>query len=156
MMEKSQIFLQESFKSIIETISVLKIDYKFNNCYNEHLIRVYPEDEYKNNLHYKELEANLIFDFIDRFPNESLVFINDDEWLNIEKPDNSFKGDNFESMWLDFYCEDSFVFDNDIFDFNLESSEILNGLEPIIRIKFPIVGINEENISQTDNFALAA
>ena len=115
-MEIAQAFVISKIKEIVNNIENLKILYKCDSANMEHLIKFCFLDVQNDLL--EEIKSNFIFDFIDEFPYESLVFIDqNDDWLHMDEPYEIFTGINFKEKSS--YNEDLWSFDNieeDIFE----------------------------------------
>jgi len=86
-MENAKTYITSKLEEIIVVLSELKILYKYDASSKEHLIKVYPIDEVNNNQKYQEIESEIIFSFIDKYPHESLVSFTEDDWINIDNPE---------------------------------------------------------------------
>jgi len=92
-MEQFKKKLFEKLQNICDKIPELKILYECS-VFESHLIKVLPKEIYENNPIYKEFEIDLIFYFIDNFPNEDLVILTEDDWIDIDKPEKEFINKN--------------------------------------------------------------
>jgi len=148
-------YITSKLSEIVKSISEIKILYKFDSFTNEHLVKILPRSEYEYNDQYQDFEENLIFDFIAKFPHESLVFLTEGEWIDIDKPDEIFQGVNyFEESNLLIKSEIQFTnilnnelfeisnVDDDLFDLEkiIDSYNIFNldAIQPLIAVETPI------------------
>jgi hypothetical protein len=128
-MENARTYLVSKLSEVVKDISTLKILYKVDPLSREHLIKVLPLVEFSNSKAYQAIEEELLFDFINKFPNDGLVFLSEDEWIDINNPDYIFEGISYfeESKLLKTkdFCDVNFI-DNELFSFTKIEDDILN------------------------------
>lgn len=119
-MENAKTYILSKLKEVIKIVSSIKILYKYDSFSKEHLIKVFPSLEYNKNEKYQEIEGEIIFDFINKYPNDSLVFFTEDDWIDIVKPDEIFQGLNYkENNIQQFSCSENLLLfrsEDDIFN----------------------------------------
>ncbi len=118
MKEDARTYILSKLTKIVKDISELRILYKYDPFSKEHLIKVLPINEYKNNQSYNKFEEEFLFDFISKYPYDSLVFLSDDEWIDIDKPDEIFEGANY-------FEESNLLMKSDIIFTNFQNNELL-------------------------------
>ncbi|MGD2035227.1 MAG: hypothetical protein PVF73_09245, partial [Bacteroidales bacterium] len=120
-MESAKTYILSELTKIVKNIPKLKIEYKYDAITHEHLIKIFPLNEYNNNKLYKIAEENLLFDFIEKYPSEGIVFFSEKEWIDIKNPDEIFEGIEYfnEDEFIFLAIQDTFNFEhNDLFNFN--------------------------------------
>lgn len=81
-------YIKESLKKLVKEIKDIKLIYEFDNLSCIHTIKVLPKSFYDLNDDFAEFQSNMIEYFIENFPNESILFISeDDNIIDIIKPD---------------------------------------------------------------------
>ena len=88
-------FLKNRVKKLSEEFKGVKFRYSFNKFTEDHIIEV-PEDFYSNE-DFEIVESNLILEFIEMYPYESVFFITDSNNIKVEQEA------------LVFYCPVSFT-----------------------------------------------
>lgn len=63
----------------------MSFEYGFDITSHQHLIDVKPNSAYKSKAYMQE-EFNVICNFMNRFPNDEVLFISDDKYIKIENP----------------------------------------------------------------------
>jgi hypothetical protein len=92
MKEDARTFIISRLSKLVEDIAELKILYKFDVYSKEHLIKVLPSYEFRRNGNYHKFEEKLLFEFIDKFPLDNLVFFTEGDWIDIDQHDQEFVG----------------------------------------------------------------
>ena len=174
-MENAKTYILSKLSHITKSVPELKILYKYDFLTRDHLIKVLPLDEYKNNEEYHTLEEELLFSFIEKFPNDSLVFLSEGDWIDIESPDEVFTGwfydrwnENYISFFesfndVEFNIHSSFII-SDIDDDQLDMYQVINNYSNLgifdCSIEGNVININKSTpeifIGSENNFALAA
>ncbi|SHJ57266.1 hypothetical protein SAMN05444280_12313 [Tangfeifania diversioriginum] len=126
MKENAKTYITSKLKELLNSVPNIKVIYKNDSLSQEHLIKVLPKEQYEHNEDFHEFEENIIFDFIDNYPTESLVFLTDDEWIDVKIPDEIFVGQDFytykeqevEVEIIDNNEEVTKFADNELFEFD--------------------------------------
>jgi len=134
MKESAKTFILCKLEEVVKNLSNLKIIYKFDFLSNEHLIEVLPLSEYISNQEYQNIESELIFGFIKKFPFDSIVFFSEDDRIDIVDPDRIIIGTDYqeeieqseysESQLFNIYVDSKLLISN--FD-----DELINTADPI-------------------------
>ncbi len=145
MKENAKTFIISKLSQLVIDISELRILYKFDAFNKDHLIKVLPKNEYQKNTNYHEFEEVLIFDFIDKYPYDNLVFLSEDDSIDIENYDEEFLGKEYElkniisklkeTIVPEFYVNELFSV-SDIKDDMFNISEILESYSNF-KLEFP-------------------
>lgn len=81
-------YIKESLKKLVKEIKDIKLIYEFDNLSCIHTIKVLPKTFYDLNDDFAEFQSDMIEYFIENFPNESILFISEDDNItDIIKPD---------------------------------------------------------------------
>ena len=83
---KSTDFLQLQIDNLVKENPSIKCRYEFDVHSGVHLIEVTPFSMYELNEKYLAFESEIIFSFIDTFPDENICFISDDSLIKISNP----------------------------------------------------------------------
>lgn len=162
-MENVRDFLYNRLKNIVDIVETIKISFKYDSLTNDYLVKVIPKNEYELNKQYKKLEEELIFDFIEKYQYDSLVFLTEKEWIDIDNPDVEFIGNKFNTNQYNWFNDDNFLFDDlfineisefddTLFDFDEKVSFSKN-----INVESKSINKNKYEIeNKSFNFALAA
>jgi hypothetical protein len=98
---KSTDFLKLAIDNLVNENPSIKCRYEFDVHSCAHLIEVTPFSVYESNEKYVENESEIIFSFIDNFPNENICFISNDSLVKISNPSYVKIGVLFATMnWI--------------------------------------------------------
>lgn len=95
MKENAKTYISYRLSKLVKDIPELQVSYKYDPIEYDHMIKVRPLEAYNTNELYKVHEEDLLFDFIDKFPDENLMFLSEGEWLEIDDFDEIFSGELF-------------------------------------------------------------
>tara|TARA_R110002050_G_scaffold300768_1_gene472372 strand:+ start:4108 stop:4728 length:621 start_codon:yes stop_codon:yes gene_type:complete len=95
MKEQAKTYITSRLADLVNTLPVMKILYKYDSLSKEHLVKVLPINEYRENTTYQLVEEDILFDFIKKFPFDNLVFLSDNDWIDINEPDEIFEGSKY-------------------------------------------------------------
>ena len=131
-MENAKTYIVCKLKEVANILPEIKILYKYDSYTKEHLIKVTSKDIFESD-EFKENEVNIITEFIDKYPDESLIFFSSDDWIDIDIPDeiinsiscsldfeklfSSFKEINFETNHLLQNIGDDYLSDFEVINF---------------------------------------
>lgn len=148
-------FIISQLAKVVEDISELKILYKFDVYSREHLIKVLPSYEYRSNSNYHKFEEELLFEFIEKFPFDNLVFLTEGDWIDINHHDLEFVGSHYFNKSIIWKLKDGYnptFNDNKLFAFTNINEDIVNMSEILgssiqieIEMLQPILKINSQN-----------
>ena len=82
----AQEYIIKGLNVLIDGFPQLKVEYELDESTNSHFIEVLPKEEFQLNERYANFEANLIFNFIERFPFEEITFISKGDIYEIKNP----------------------------------------------------------------------
>jgi hypothetical protein len=172
-MENAKTYLFSKLSEIVEIVPELRIEYKNDDLTLEHLIKVMPFSEYNSNKLYHKMEEELLFDFISKYPNDSLVFLSENDWINFSNYEKAFEGYSYSFFKIYVKLPEINVISNNLFsisdfkddlinvsgileDFN--SKIIVNNMPCFDKenIEFTVLNLNSESFSGENNYALAA
>lgn len=77
-------FIIQEIEKISEKFPQISFKYGFDKIGKQHLIEIEPVTEF-NNEEYMDLELNTIDLFIYKFPEDEILFISNNKYINIEK-----------------------------------------------------------------------
>ena len=98
---KSTEFLKLEIDNLVKENPSIRCRYEFDTNSCVHLIEVTPFSIYKSDEKYVEHESNIVFSFIDNFPNENISFISNDSLIKISNPSYTKVGELFATInWL--------------------------------------------------------
>jgi len=81
---KSIKFIEQKLDELIIKIPQIRCEYAYDSFDNSHCIKITPKNYYYNN-EYIKVEENIVTEFISQFPCEGIVFITEDDLIDIEK-----------------------------------------------------------------------
>lgn len=83
---KARDFIENRLQELIENFPQMRVSYKFDILSNSHFIEVLPSKEFRSNSEYSKFETNLIIDFISTYPNEDIVFVTENDLIEVNNP----------------------------------------------------------------------
>jgi len=83
---KARDFIENRLQELIEKFPQMRVSYEFDILSNSHFIEVLPSEEFKTNSEYSKFETNLIVDFISTYPNEDIVFLTENDLIEVNNP----------------------------------------------------------------------
>ncbi len=78
-------FIKDKLKNLIYNFPQMKVSYVFDVLSNSHIIEVLPSEEFKRNVEYSKYETQLILEFITKYPNEDIVFVTENDLIEVTK-----------------------------------------------------------------------
>jgi hypothetical protein len=117
MKDDAKIYILSKLEELVQLVPQVRISYEYDSLSKDHLIKVVPQDQYQNNLSYQKFEEELVTDFINIFPFDNLVFLTEDDWIDLKHPDEVFEGYlyNLDLIYNSQGTEFSFA-DNELFE----------------------------------------
>lgn len=79
-------YIINQLNNLIELFPQLSVRYEHNKMEFSHLIEVLPSSEFRDNKDFTKHETNIIIDFITEFPYEEIVFITEDDLIEVSNP----------------------------------------------------------------------
>ena len=124
-------FIKSELRELVELIPYIKCIYEFDSFDSTHYIKILPREFYEIDDLYLSAEEKIINKFIKEYPYEGIVFITENDDIDIDKPIFEIKGMLFDifSKSLLFNFADLEIFKNYIpqiqhyFKINLKLSE---------------------------------
>lgn len=95
-------FIKDKLENLIYNFPQMKVSYAFDDLSNSHFIEVLPSKEFKRNVEYSKYETKLILEFITKYPNEDIVFVTENDLIEVTNPSFVKKGvlyDNETLSW---------------------------------------------------------
>lgn len=130
---KAYDFIKDKLENLIDIFPQMKVSYEFEKLSNSHFIEVLPSKEFRENSKYSKYETNLIMDFITMYPNEDIVFVTENDLIEVNNPSFIKKGVLYDKENL--FWNSNIWSNNSISSFSLKSK------------KFPESSINSIDIT---------
>ncbi len=114
MKANAKTYIISKLNELIKDFPQLLIFYKYDPLSKEHLVKVSSFNDYDVEERQKR-ENDIIFGLIANYPYDSIVFLPDDDWINLSKPDEVLIGDDFinETMFTKpLHDHDDFIENN--------------------------------------------
>jgi len=98
-------YLKEELTRLIETIPYIRVRYSFDREFHNHIVEIKPSEVYRNDLDFAESESELCLDFTEKFQYESIIFISEDDAIQMDHPDFVLEGKEYviRSSILDWF-----------------------------------------------------
>jgi hypothetical protein len=80
-------FIKNKIDNLVNDMPNIKCSYEFDRTALVHLIEILPSSIYEKNDDYIDSEQNIIFDFIENFPDENISFITSGSIVKINNPE---------------------------------------------------------------------
>lgn len=97
---KAKEYIIESLKKFISKVDDVKVRYKHDAVFNDHLIEILPKESTKHQS-VIDFKADMYLTFLEKFKNDSLVFFSKGDYISIETPDFGCIGKNYKcDLWL--------------------------------------------------------
>ena len=78
--------LIEKLNKLVQRFPEIRCEYEYFGDSNSHFVKVLPEEVFKSNFDYSNAEAEILLDFISKYPDESLCFVTKDDLVEINNP----------------------------------------------------------------------
>ena len=82
---KSVDFIKEKLDGLVNTLPYIKCSYKYNEFDDTHIIKIEPYVIFEKDDKYIELERQIVDDFIKRYPYEGIVFISENDIIDMSQ-----------------------------------------------------------------------
>lgn len=89
----SKEYIRKELKNIIEVFKNIKLLYEYDELCKIHTVKILPNDFTELNDKFAEFQYSLIEYFMDKYPNESVLFITNDSPIKINNPEFTFIGE---------------------------------------------------------------
>ncbi len=83
-MSSSKEFVIKRIDEIAEALPQIQLRYEHREVHGEHIIEVSPKYLYEDDSEFEEHEISLYKDFIDLFPDETILVISSDDIIEVE------------------------------------------------------------------------
>lgn len=138
-MENAKTYIVSKLNSLVGEFPNLMIQYKFDSFSKEHLIKVIPTSFTETDKDYQKKEEAILFDFISQYPYDNLVFITEEDWIDIDKADETFVGKKYGATDVSEYITDVlFTSVNDDF-FAMTIEEDFIKLSGVMDFQSPVI-----------------
>lgn len=160
---KSKDYIISNLNSLIKLFPHIKLRYEYDSIFNNHIIEVSPSSFYNDNEVFSINEAEFYNIFGNKFPDESIVFISNDDVIEINNitytaiGDHYFPAEYLNVSELNHLFKSSLIADNTKFSFSFSShkeslSSQVNYLSDLNLISYLLIGTsaigdNYEDIS---------
>jgi len=94
----SNIFAKSIVDNIVGTFPNLKCSYEFDTLYYTHYLEIQPKEEFNSNEDLNTFLDDIYFDFISKFPSESIAFSTNSGDSQLESVSYEKCGSNFEAI----------------------------------------------------------
>jgi hypothetical protein len=150
-------FIINEIKTLVELFPNVRARYENHQMSNTHFVEVLPNEVYRLNEDFKIWEESVVFTFIEKFPEQNLCFLSDDDVVKIETKYFEAKGKLFELNYS--------VFDGSyrsVSITNFSFSSLRNAVYPIVvnqpsKVLSKLTGISittsNGSFSNENNFA---
>ncbi|MNL22170.1 hypothetical protein D3C87_1435020 [compost metagenome] len=112
----SNIFTKSVIDQIVERFANLRCSYEFDEMYNSHYVEIEPKLEFEQNEELNEFLDNIYFDFISKYPCESLAFSTNSGKTELENVYYEAVGFNFDenktASWILTKFQSKFIINN--------------------------------------------
>jgi len=125
----AQSYIKNKIQELVEKFPQLKAGYSFEPLTMAHYIKIEPSKEFNQNNDYIAFETDFILSFIDRYPFEEIVFITEEDIIDLEDP--SFivegmlftrEGKNYPITFADIAMQ---ILQNSDININISESDII-------------------------------
>ena len=93
-------FIKKSIDELVKKFPQTRVRYENHELSNTHFIEVVPNNVYRLNNEYQKWEENIVFQFIEKYPNQNICFISDNALVGIENVDYDVKGHFYDLLNL--------------------------------------------------------
>lgn len=101
-------FLEAKLMKLVTDFKNILCRYEFHSQSDAHYVEVNPSEQY-NNDEIRLVLAEIMYDFYDVYPNESLVFITEADSISLDSPDLVIKGIEYYTKWNCFTITDDYL-----------------------------------------------
>ncbi|MBD0403201.1 hypothetical protein [Flammeovirga sp. EKP202] len=105
-------YIEKKISNLVTNFPQLKVSYEIDSYSSSNYIKVLPGKSFYNDKDYQKFETEFIMEFIERYPNEEIVFVSDNCLIDVSNPIYLVEGD--------FYEQKSFAFSTNIWSDNIE------------------------------------
>jgi hypothetical protein len=91
-------YLESKVNELVVKFPEVRVRYDYHLLSSTHTLEIVPNELYNFNEAYKIWEEDLLFEFIDLFPDESISIVTDDSLLGLEKFEVEFVGASYNKV----------------------------------------------------------
>lgn len=88
-------FINTRLAQLVSKFPFIRARYKNDQVYDAHLVEITPSFIYNIDKDFKQEEERTIFDFIEKFPFENIVFLAEDDEYKIQSFDSQYLGNQY-------------------------------------------------------------
>jgi hypothetical protein len=92
-------FIINRINELIKVFPNVRVRYENHQLSNTHFVEVVPNEVYRLNEEFQLWEETVVFQFIEKFPDQNLCFITDDAIVGIETVNYEAKGDLYDLLY---------------------------------------------------------
>jgi len=92
-------FIINQITELVTIFPNLRVRYEDHHLSNTHFVEVVPNEVYRLNEEFQLWEETVVFQFIEKFPDQNLCFITDDAIVGIESVNYEVKGDLYDLLY---------------------------------------------------------
>ena len=96
---KEKDFVINSINELVKLFPTTRVRYENHQQSNTHFVEVVPSEIYKLDAAYQDWEEGILFQFINKFPNQNLCFFSDDAIVGIENVEFETKGNLYDLLY---------------------------------------------------------
>jgi len=93
----SNLFTKDIIRQLVLLFPYLKCYYEFDELFNTHYLQIEPKKEFDNNEELNNHLDNIYYDFIEKFPSESIAFSTNNSNVVLANISFELEGKEFES-----------------------------------------------------------
>jgi len=79
-------YLKNELNKLVKEIPYIKCIYEYNEFDSTHIVKIAPQKIFEQNENYIELESKIVDEFINKYPFEGIVFIRENDIIDISSP----------------------------------------------------------------------
>lgn len=96
---KARDFIINKINDLVIVFPNIRVRYENHHLSNSHFVEVVPNEVYRLNKEYQLWEEEVVFKFIENYPDQNLCFITDDALVGIETIDYEAKGELYDILY---------------------------------------------------------
>lgn len=149
MKENAKTYFCSKLDKLVKNFPDTRILYYNDAFTDEHLIKIFPKSVFLNNSKLEEFQIEFMDEFIDKFPNASLIFFTEDDWIDINGEAIEYIGNKYikESTFLN-----DIEFKNSILDFFVSNDNVEMDIVDMDFLEFSSKTSYSKNRNQNVNY----
>lgn len=92
-------YIIQKLEELVFCFPNMKFKYIQDSYTKSHIIEVFPAEEYETNDEYSNFEADIIFDFITKYPEDEIIFVKEDSIFDFNRPIYEISGKKCENIF---------------------------------------------------------